>query len=57
MYVFVPSKPFGQWLDISPKNFIFLKNVYFLYTEVWLTDQTSQPRETEDKIKIALVIS
>ena len=22
---FVPNKPFGQLLDISPKNFIFLK--------------------------------
>ena len=25
LYTFVPNKPFGQLLDISPKNFIFLK--------------------------------
>ena len=29
LYTFVPSKSFGQLLDISPTNFIFLKNVYF----------------------------
>ena len=26
----VPNKSFGQLLDISPKNFIFLKNVLFI---------------------------
>ena len=25
LYTFVPKKSFGQLLDISPKNFIFLK--------------------------------
>ena len=25
LYSFVPNKSFGQLLDISPKNFIFLK--------------------------------
>ena len=25
LYTFVPNKSFGQLLDISPKNFIFLK--------------------------------
>ena len=25
MYTFVPNKLFGQWLDISPTNFICLK--------------------------------
>ena len=25
LYTFVPNKPFGQLLNISPKNFIFLK--------------------------------
>ena len=25
LYTFVPNKAFGQLLDISPKNFIFLK--------------------------------
>ena len=27
-YIFVPKKSFGQLLDISPKNFIFLKTFY-----------------------------
>ena len=26
LYTFVPNKSFGQFLDISPKNFIFLKS-------------------------------
>ena len=25
LYIFVPNKSFGELLDISPKNFIFLK--------------------------------
>ena len=25
LYIFVPNQPFGQLLDISPKNFIVLK--------------------------------
>ena len=25
LYTFVPNKAYGQLLDISPKNFIFLK--------------------------------
>ena len=27
LYTFVPNKLFGQLLDISPKNFIFLKTL------------------------------
>ena len=40
LYTFVPNKPFCQLLDISPKNFIFLKtfNSELLYIEVWFTD-------------------
>ena len=26
LYTFVPNKSFGRFLDISPKNLIFLKN-------------------------------
>ena len=56
---FVPNKLFGQLLDISPKNFIFLKtfNSEFSYIEVWFTDQSSKTLEIEDKINIALVIN
>ena len=28
LYVFTRNKLFGQLLDISPKNFIFLKSIY-----------------------------
>ena len=36
LYTFLPNKCFGQLLDISFKNFIFLKtfNSEFSYTEV-----------------------
>ena len=59
LYIFVPNKSFGQLLDISPKDFIFLKtfNLEFSYIEVWFTDQNSKPLEIENKIKITLVIN
>ena len=59
LYTFVSNKLFGQLLDISPKNFIFLKtfNSEFSDTEVWFTDQNSKPEEIEDKINITLVIN
>ena len=59
MYKFVSNKSFGQLLDISPKNFIFLKTFdsEFSYIEVWFTDQNSNPLEIEDKINITLVIN
>ena len=43
LYTFVPNKSFRQLLDISPKNFIFLKtfNSEFSYIEGWFTDQNS----------------
>ena len=36
LHIFVPNK-FGQLLDISPKNFIFLKTFdsEFSYIKVW----------------------
>ena len=58
LQTFVPNKPFGQLLDISPKNFVLLKTFYseFSYIEVQFTDQNSRPLEIEDKINITLVI-
>ena len=45
LYTFVPNKPFGSLLEISPKNHFFLKtfNSQFQTIEVWFTDQNSQP--------------
>ena len=59
LYTFVPNKSFGQLLDISPKNFIFLKtfNSEFSYIESWFTDQNSKPLEIEDKINVTSVIN
>ena len=58
LYKFVPNKSFGQLLDISHKNFIFLKtfNSEFSYIDVWFTDQSSKLLEIENKINITLVI-
>ena len=43
--VFVPNKPFGSLLEISPANHIFLKtfNLEFQIFEVWFRDQNIQP--------------
>ena len=59
LYTFVPNKSFGQLLDISPKNVIFLKSFdsEFSYIDLWFTDQNSKPLEIEDKINITLVIN
>ena len=50
---------FGQLLDISPQNYIFLKTVdsEFVYIEVWFTDWNSKMPEIEDEINIILVIN
>ena len=58
LYTFVPNKPFGSLLEISPTNHVFLKTFNSEYDEikVWFTDQDSQPLETEDKINLTSVI-
>ena len=56
LYTFVPNKSFSQLLDISPKNFIFLK-MLDSDIEVWFPDQNSKPLKIEDKINITLVIN
>ena len=58
LYTFVPNKPFGGLLDISPTNHIFLKTFNSEYNEieVWFTDQNSQPLEIEEKINLTVVI-
>ena len=58
LYTFVPNKPFGSLLDISPTNHIFLKTFNSEYNEieVWFTDQNSKPLEIEDRINLTMVI-
>ena len=58
VYTFVPNKPFGSLLDISPTNHIFLKTFNSEYNEidVWFTDQNSRPLEIEGRINLTMVI-
>ena len=58
LYTFVPNKPFGSLLEISPTNDIFWKTVTSEYSEikVWFTDQNSKPLEIEGKINLTMVI-
>ena len=58
LYKFVLNKVFGQLLDISPKNLIFLKtfNSEFSFIEVWFIDLNSKLLEIEDKTNISLII-
>ena len=58
LYTFVPNKPFGSLLEISPANHIFLKIFNSEYDEiiVWFTDQNSKPLEIEDRINLTMVI-
>ena len=58
LYTFVPNKPFGSLLEISPTNHIFLKTFNSEYDEiiVWFTDHNSQPLEIEDRINLKMVI-
>ena len=58
LYTFVPNKPFGSLLEISPPNHIFLKifNSEFQEIKLWFTDQNNRPLEVEDKINLALIV-
>ena len=58
LYTFVPNKPFGSLLEISPTNHIFLKtfNAEFQEIKVWFTDQNNKALEVEDKINLTLII-
>ena len=58
LYIFVPNKPYGNLLEIFPKNHIFFKkiNSKFQTMEVWLTNQNSRSLEIEDGINLTLVV-
>ena len=59
LHTILSNKSIGQLLDISPKNFMFLKTSSweFSYIKVWFTDQNSKLLKLEDKINITLVIN
>ena len=58
LYTFVPNKPFGSLLEISPTNLIFLKtsNSEVQDIEKWFADQNIQPLKIKDSINLTLVI-
>ena len=58
LYTFVPNKPVGSLLEISPTNHIFLKTFNSEYDgmKAWFTDQNSKQLEIEDKINLTIVI-
>ena len=58
LQIFVPNKPFGTLLEISPTNHIFLKTFNSEYDEIeiWFTDQNSNPIEIEDRTNLTMVI-
>ena len=58
LYTFVPNKPFGSLLEISPTNHIFLKtfNPEHDKIKLWFTDQNSKPLGIEDKINLTMIV-
>ena len=58
LYTFVPNKPFGSLLEISPANHIFLKIFNSEYDEiiVWFTGQNSNALEIEGRMNLTMVI-
>ena len=58
LYTFIPNKPFGSLLEISPTNHIFLKtfNSEFQDIDVRFRYQNSRPLEIEERINLLLVI-
>ena len=57
LFTFVPSKQFGQLINISPHSLIMLSttNTEFSSIEVWFTDQNSEPLEIEDNVNMTLI--
>ena len=58
LYTFVPNKPFGSLLEISPTNHIFLKtfNSEYPNIKVWFTYENSQSLEIKNRINLTMVI-
>ena len=58
LYTFVPNKPFGSLLEMSPPNYIFLKTINreFQKIKVSFTDHNSRPLEVEDKMNLTLMV-
>ena len=58
LFTFVPNKQFEQLINIAPYSLAMLgtTNTEFSFTEVWFTDQNSEPLEIEDNVNLTLII-
>ena len=59
LFIFAPTKQYGQLISISPKSLIFLNtmNKEFSEIEVWFTDQNNNALKIEDNVNISLIIN
>ena len=58
LFTFVPNKPSGQLINISPHSLTILNTVSteFSDVEVWFTDQANKALEIEENINLTLII-
>ena len=58
LFSFIPSKQFGQLINISPHSLTMMNtvNTDFSFVEVWFTDQASKELEIEDNVTLTLII-
>ena len=58
LLTFVPNKPFGQLIYISPHSLTMMNtiNTKFSFAEVWFTDQFSKALEIEDDVTLTIII-
>ena len=59
LFTFVPTKQYGQLINISPHSLVFLKkmNTEFSEIEIWFTDQNNDALEIEDNVNKYLIIN
>ena len=59
LFIFVPTKQYGQLISISPHSLVFLKTMNTEFSEivVWFTDQNNNALEIEDNVNIPLIIN
>ena len=58
LFSFVPSKQFGQLVNISPHSLTMINtvNTEIFFVEVWFTDQASKALEIENIVNLMLII-
>ena len=57
LFTFVPTKQYGQLINISQHSLVFLKtmNTDFSEIEIWFADQNNNALEIEDNLNISLI--